>query len=167
MEQSIGVWNKRLRLQWRSKGGGAKTRAPVSVKNPEPIRGYHQPVLDGVPPPLGKDGVPPSGRMAYPLWARMGYPLSARMGYLPLGPGSGYPPLRLGPSRGTHPVDRYADRQTRVKLLPSLVLRTRALIIRLCLLLRASNRCLRNSGSVTGVSHSSGSSITVVTSEII
>ena len=53
------------------------------------------------------------------------HPVLGRMGY-PHQEGWGISRLELGPGQGTpHPVDRHTDSQMRVKLWPSLALRTR------------------------------------------
>ena len=64
----------------------------------------------------------------YPLMGGMGFPsLSGRIGY-PQSGRMGYPHLELGPSGATPPPCGQTHRQTCVKALPSLVLRTRAVI---------------------------------------
>ena len=101
---------------------------------------YPHPVLTGVwgtpiqsqwgwvPPPVGQMGVPPSGRMVYPThqeeWG-YGTSLSARMGYFPFwkkGSNSPPPPF-LSATWGNPPAGA-----NRLKTLPSLILRMRAVI---------------------------------------
>ena len=116
----------------RSVGGGSPSRPGWGVPQVSPCQTW-----DGVPP-LARPG------MGYPPWPDLGWgtpqpdlgwgtprpylgwgtpPARPGMGYPPPArPGMGYPP----------PPQMWTDTQTRVKTLPSLVLRTRAVISHDC-----------------------------------